>query len=427
MERKNRAFEDSRPSFLGDADIPGENLLFSIAPGYGIEVSNPEAAVREALAHPVSSLPLKVRLKGGERILIAVDDMTRPTPQRLLLPPLLRELREAGIPKTRIVFIIALGTHRRMTVEEIRGHFGPEVTEHYPIFNHEYDDPVMLAACGSAENGTSILVNKRVLEADFVIGISSIVPHAQVGWGGGAKIVLPGLAGEETVAGMHYMAAMQPNYPRFAGQVENPVRALIEEVALKAGLKFILNAIFDARYKLVKVVAGHPIEAHRAGVRYAGKIFIRPIPELADIVIVNAHPADLEYWQGLKPVTLASLSVKDSGIIILCGRFPEGISVTHEEVEKYGRVSITELDALVKQGSIKDGACIGALYQHVLVRERAAVFCVSGGLSKEKQEMLGFSHFATLSRAVSRALEIKGSMAGIGIIDQGGEVLPRLF
>ena len=226
---------------------------------------------------------------------------------------------------------------------------------------------------------------------------------------------------------MHVLAAMQPNYPRFAGQVENPVRALIEEVALKAGLKFILNAVFDGRYKLVKVVAGHPVEAHREGVRCAGELFIRPIPGLADIVIVNAHPADLEYWQGLKPVTLASLGVKEGGILILCGEFPEGVSMTHGEVERYGSVSRTELDALVRQGSLRDGACIGALYQHVLVRERAAVFCVSGGLSKEKQEMLGFSSFATLSRAVSRALEIKGSAAKIGIIDQGGEVVPRLF
>jgi len=427
LEGKGRAFEDNRSSFLGDADIRRENLLFSIAPGVGTEVGNPETAVREALAHPACSLPLKARVKGGDRILIAADDITRPTPQRLLLPPLLRELREAGIPESRIVILIALGTHRRMTAEEISGHFGPEVAEKYAIFNHEYDDPKMLVPCGLAEDGTPILVNKRVLEADFVIGISSIVPHAQVGWGGGAKIILPGVAGEETVAGMHYLAAMQPNYPRFAGQVENPVRALIEEVALKVGLKFILNAIFDARCKLVRVVAGHPIEAHRTGVRYAGHIFIRPIPELADIVIVNAQPADLEYWQGLKPVTLASLSVKEGGIIILCGRFREGISVTHKEVERYGSVSRTELDALVKQGSIKDSACIGALYQHILVRERAAVFCVSGGLSKEKQEMLGFSPFATLSRAVSRALEIKGSAARIGIIDQGGEVVPSLI
>ncbi len=395
MEGKGRAFTDNRSSFLGNADIPWENLLFSIAPGVGTEVGNPEAVVREALAHAACSLPLKARVKGEDRILITADDITRPTPQRLLLPPLLRELQEAGIPETRIAILITLGTHRRMKVEEISGHFGPEVAEKYAISNHEYDDPRMLAPCGLAEDATPILVNKRVLEAHFVIGISSIVPHAQEGLGGGGKIILPGVAGEETVAGMHYLAAMQPNYPRFAGQVENPVRALIEEVALKAGLKFILNAIFDARCKLVKVVAGHPIEAHRTGVRYAGDIFIRPIPELADIVIVNAHPADLEYWQGLKPVT-------------------------HEEVERYGSVSRTELDALVKQGSSKDGACIGALYQHVLVRERAAVFCVSAGLSKEKQEMLGFSSFATLSRAVPRALEVKGPSSMIGIIDQAG-------
>ena len=415
-----------RPAFIQNLDIPVKNLLFSIAPAVGEELSSPEAAVREALARPFAPAPLAARVKAGDRVLIVADDMTRPTPQRLLLPPLLRELEAAGVPAGRVTVLIALGTHRPMTRVEIEGHFGSEITARCSIFNHEYGDPAMLAPCGSTADGTPILVNRRVREADFVIGVSSIVPHAQVGWGGGAKIILPGVAGEDTVAGMHLLAALQPGYPRFAGRVENKVRELIEEVAVKAGLKFILNAVFDARYRLVHVLAGDPVEAHREGVRRAEPLFIRPIPGPADIVIVNAHPADLEYWQGLKPVTLASLAVKEGGIIILCGNFPEGVSATHPEVERYASLGKTELDALVESGGIKDGACIGALYQHILVRERAAVFCVSSGLAEDTQKLLGFTPFSTVGGALSRALEITGAEATIGVIDQGGEVVPLL-
>jgi len=414
------------PEFLQGTIIPDERILYSIAPRYLPPVPDVREAVIDALQNPAGSPPINERVRPGDQVLIIADDITRPTPQRQLIPPLLEVLGSCGIRDEDIEILIALGTHRPMTAAEIEDHFGPEVCRRIRISNHEFSEPQMVIAYGATSDGTPITVNRRLSESDFVIGLSSIVPHAQVGWGGGCKIVLPGVSGEQTVEAMHMMAARMPGYPRFAGQVENPVRDLIEEVALKAGLDFILNAVFNTRYEVIMTAAGHPVQAHRAGVQLARDVFIRDIPAPADIVISNAHPADLEYWQGLKPVTLASLGIKRGGIIILSGAFPDGVSQSHREIELYGSVGLKELDRLVEAGEISNGLCLGALYQHVLVREWAEVFCVSPGLSREQKEHLGFTHFETIAEALAAALKRKGPESKVGIIDQGGEVVPRV-
>jgi nickel-dependent lactate racemase len=402
------------------------NCIFDIRPAPFRELDNPRETILQALQDPIGSPPLSDLVKKGHKVLVIADDLTRPTPQHLLIPPLLEELNNSGIPDRDIRILIALGTHRRMTNAEIQKHFGRTVCRRVEIVNHEYDDPAYLKTGGYTTDGTPIVVNRRVLESDVVVGVSSIAPHAQIGWGGGAKIVVPGVAGAETVSGMHLLAANQPDYPFFAGQVENPVRHLIEEVARKAGFSFILNAIFNGQYALSRVVAGDPVTAHRSGVKIGESIFIRPIPKLADVVIVDAHPADMDFWQGLKPETLASLAVKPGGVIIIKGNFPDGISPVHDELDRFGTLTKKQIDSIVREGTVSDGASIGALYQHAAVRERATVLCVSAGMSREEAGRLGLQKAASLEEATAAALQLKGGDAEIGIIEEGGEVVPRL-
>jgi lactate racemase len=418
------------PQFIQGVQIPAEGLLYSIAPAYLPAVKDAGEAVLRSLREPTGSAALRERVRPGDKVLIIADDITRPTPQRVLLPPLVDELKQSGVRSEDMEILIALGTHRPMTEEEIRRHFGAEIAGELRISNHEFSDPAMVLDYGSTDDGTPITVNRRVAESDFVIGVSSVVPHAQVGWGGGCKIVLPGVSGERTVEAMHMMAARMPDYPRFAGQVENPVRSLIEEVAQKAGLDFILNVVFNTAYEIVELVAGDPVRAHRKGVEIGREIFIRDIPSEADIVLCNAHPADLEYWQGLKPLTLSSLGVREGGIIVLAGDFPDGVSQSHDELERYGGLGKKDFEDVVARGEIENGLCLGALYQHVLVRERVSVYCVAKGLSPLQKKHLGFLHFATIQEALDAALDAvakaSGKRASVGIIDQGGEVVPRV-
>ena len=421
------------PRFLSITDndnayvsIPGANIIYVLEPGRLPSLKAPGEAVKEALYRPATGPGIDKLVNSSTRVLIIADDMTRPTPQKQLIPPLLEVLKECGVEQKSVSVLIALGSHRPMTPKEIETHFGSEVTKTTAIYNHEFNDPSMLRECGVTGNGTPITVNRRLGESDFVIGLSSIVPHAQVGWGGGCKIVLPGVSGEATVAAMHKIAAGQPGYPFLCGEVETPSRALIEEVARKAGLTFILNAIFNHRYRPAGIAAGDPVKAHRQGVELAKKVFIRPIPALADIVVCNAQPADHDYTQGLKPATLSCLGVRENGTIILIGDFPEGIGRFQNEFAQYGNLTLSEFQTAAEQTGIKDGLCYGALYQHIMVRNRAEFFCVSRGLTGRQKKELGFIHFDDIQSAIDAAFKKHGKEATVGIIDQGGEVVPSL-
>jgi len=194
---------------LDELSVPRKHFLYEISPRNVPPLRNPCLAVEQALAHPIGSSPLSGLVKCGDRVLIIVDDLTRPTPQAIIIPVLLDELNKIGIPDKDISLLIALGTHRKMSLKEIKSRFSPQVTSRVSIFNHDYKNDHELVLWGHTPSGMSIVINHRVLEVDVVIGCGSIVPHAQVGWAGGAKIVLPGVCGAETISAMHWLAAKQ--------------------------------------------------------------------------------------------------------------------------------------------------------------------------------------------------------------------------
>jgi nickel-dependent lactate racemase len=146
-----------------------------------------------------------------------------------------------------------------------------------PVLNHRYKDPDQLVDYGVTRRGTRIRVNKHVVQADFRLAIGNIIPHHPTGWSAGAKAVLPGVGGEETVAQMHFLASLYPAL----GQVDTPIRQEMQDFAEKIGLSYILNVILNRSGELVDAVAGHFIHAHRAGVQISEQVWAAQ-PELAD-------------------------------------------------------------------------------------------------------------------------------------------------
>jgi len=402
-----------------------KNLIYVVGPRRVSSLSDPAWTVKQALIKPSGSPLLCDLVHRGGRVLILVDDLTRPTPQAIILPVLLDELNKIGIPDKDISLLIALGTHRKMSLEEIEARFGPQVTSRVSVFNHDCRNDHELVLWGHSPLGVPIVINHMVLEADMVIGCGSIVPHAQVGWAGGAKIVLPGVCGTETVSAMHWLAAKQPNYLQVMGEVETPARCEMERLAREVGLRFIVNVVFNGSYEPVAIVAGDPVVAHRQGVAIAQDIFVRVIPSRADIVLVEAEPADIDYWQGLKAFTAGCLAVKRGGIVILVARFRDGVSPAHSELAKYGNINRDQLVHLAQAKEI-DGVCAGALLQHALAKEIAEVFCVSPGLTERDARDLGFRLFPSVSTALIVARAAKGATATVGVIRKGGDVLPRI-
>ena len=406
-------------------EIPRRNLAWIIDRGRREPYGDVAKALREALRRPIASRPLRELAYNARRVVILVDDYTRPTPQRLLLPPILDELREAGVSEDQVEVIVALGTHRPMRRSEMEAKFGGEVLDRVEVRNFDCHDEAELIDIGKTPMGVEVVVSRSVYEADLVIGVGNIVPHCYAGWAGGGKIVQPGVCGVKTIEETHIAAGMTRPIFKMAGDPDNRVRRMIDEVAMKSGLRFIVNTVLNERDEVCHLAVGHPLKAFREGIKEAEKLYCRGIPDRADIVVVSGHPADIDYWQALKPTDYACLGVKRGGVIILVAPCPEGVSPVHGELRDMGLLTYDEALEAYRRGEIEDGVAAAALMIHAQIRGHAKIICVSHGLSEGDKEALGFEHADSVEEALEMALKEMGEKAKIGVI-KCGDILPRV-
>ena len=186
-----------------DFDIPDRNFAGMMDPAFVPEADNPEQIVENAIDNPIGGRKLEEIVREGKRIAIIIDDGSRPTPQARILPVLLRKLEAYGKKPEEITIVVALGSHRYMTEKELEERVGSDVYRKYRVINSEFRKPEGLVYVGDTPEGAPIMATKAVMDADIHIGIGCLVPHPVMGWGGGGKILYPGIAGEKTVAYFH--------------------------------------------------------------------------------------------------------------------------------------------------------------------------------------------------------------------------------
>lgn len=408
-------------------------LSFSIPEGAQVSIFSPNRVIpcsdaakeiRRALMEPIGSPLLRDGARGAGKVVIAADDMTRQTPVEIIIPALLDELNRAGVRDDQVTVVIALGTHRAMTAAEIEYHFGMEVVGRVQVQNNPWWDPAQMVSLGVTENGTPVSISRLALEADFLIGVGSIVPHHIPGFSGGAKIIQPGLTGAETTGATHFLSTRAER--SFLGQVENPVRAEIEKISGQVGLKAIFNVVLDPTGRLVRAVYGDPVAAHRAGVDASLDVYGVRIPGQADIVIAGSHPCDIEFWQAHKSLYPAEMVVKDGGSIILVTPCPEGVSVTHPDVLRFTALSPVEIERLIRDGTIQDVVSGALALAWAKVRCRAPVSIVSPGITGEAAKALGFTRFETIEDALGDALRRSGEVSEIAVLTHAPDMLPLI-
>ncbi len=409
---------------MSPLEIPEKNLLGIFFPSTFHFEKSEEEIIEEAFSHPVGSPPLSEMLRGCSNVLIVADDYTRTTPVLKILPRLLKELETHGIQPENIKILIALGTHRPMSEEEIVNKFGKEISEQYPIINHSWWDPSQLVHLGQTDKGTPIFVNRLSQETDLMIGIGQIVPHRVTGFSGGGNIVQPGICGEETTGKTHWLSA-QFKGREILGKIENPVKEEVERVAEKAGLRWIINTIQDGAGRLVVAVAGDPILAYRKGAVRSLQVYRAELSRDADIVVADSHPYDSELWLASKGIYASELAVKQGGVVILISPCPEGVSPSHPEVLEFGYQTYENADLMVRQGKIKKITAAAHLV-HVgrVIKERARGIFVSKGITKEEKERLGFVHAEDPQEALEMAFSLSGRDSKVAVLQRGGEILP---
>lgn len=407
-----------------EARVPTANLLAVASPAVVLPHRDADTIVRDALRNPVGSAPFRERIRPGQKLLVLVDDLTRPTPVEFILPILFEELEveERGI---EVTILIALGTHRKMTPAEIERKVGKEIAARYTVLNHEWEDENALVDLGATANGTPIRVNRLVMQADLCLGISNIVPHNLAGWSGGAKIVQPGVCGKETTYRTHLLAARCPNLN--FGRLDNPVRAEIEQVVTKVPLHGSINTVLGHHTEIIGITAGEPHASHRQAVALAEKIWQVPVPGLADIVIASSYPADIDFWQANKGLFAAEHVVKRGGDIILVTPCPERLSSQAEHVETLEAlqgIPSRELYHCAVARGIEDFAALCVSDIAARCNELGWVTVISDGLTDHDLAVLGFARAANVEQALGRALERQGPNATIVVITHGGETSP---
>ncbi len=321
MDRELRALDPplSTAAWYGDLELP-----IALPATWDVTVHWPrppeplsDEGIAAAIENPVGQPALRTLASGRRRVVIVVDDLSRPTPADRILPHLLGELAAAGIDDAAISVVIATGTHGRSRAG-VERKLGADTARRLRTTFH--DDVHGCVRLGTTSFGSPVAVNRRVAEADLVIGIGGIYPQHSVGFGGGAKIVL-GVLGRRSIERLHY------RHPSVEGRFDLPssFRADVAEMAALAGLEVSVGAMVDARRRLCWLRVGDPAAYFAPACADAVRYFSAPGPGDADVVIANAYPMDLSATfvrsKGLPPLTRAAPGASR----ILIGAASEGI------------------------------------------------------------------------------------------------------
>lgn len=296
------------------------------------------AEIRAAIQNPIESSSLQQLAAKCHDVVILFDDNTRGTPIQPMAEAVLEELHAAGVKKEQIRFICALGTHGAHTRIDFVNKLGEDIVKHYPVYNHNpYENCVSI---GRVSSGQEVFLNAEFMRCDLKIGIGSITPHPFNGWGGGGKIVLPGVGSIESIEQNHRVAVAflndnQLNPISASGSIANDgMRSQIEEVVRLSGFQFKIDAVLNSKKEIIHVTAGDPVAQHYAGIRFAETMYGTSYASEKDVVIVNANSKGSEM---LIANYLAALAVKKSGGSVVIVNFQPGGQTPHYLLGPFGR------------------------------------------------------------------------------------------
>jgi nickel-dependent lactate racemase len=387
----------------------------------------PERAVQEALASPIGTPPLAELARGRRSACVVISDITRPVPNRLLLPPILATLEAAGIPRAAITILIATGTHRPNEGEELVSMVGERIARGYRIVNHVARDPESHRFLGTAPHGTPVHVDRTFLDAELRLSAALIEPHFMAGYSGGRKSLCPGICSLETVRVWHG--------PRFIGHPNsdngrlegNPVHEDGVAAARMAGLEFIVDVTLDAERRLTGVFAGDMEAAWRAGVRHVAEVVEGRVPEPVDVALTTCagYPLDLTLYQAVKGMVGALPIVKEGGTILIAARCAEGIGSPD-----FTRILLENdnLEAFVAR-TYEDGFFIPDQWEaHELWKaaRKAQILFYTDGIDRETLARCFVTPVSSVEEGLARAFQRHGPAARVAVIPQGPYVVATL-
>ena len=408
-----------------EVDLPDDKIVGPLAIKPAEPLADQDAAIKQCLKNPIGSLPLSKLARGRKNACILICDITRPVPNHIILPPLLKTLEEAGIARVEILILIATGLHWPNEGAELVELVGPEIVANYRIENHHGKITEEHDYLGTTPNGVPVHIDSRYVRADLKITTGLIEPHLMAGYSGGRKVICPGIAGLETVKVWHGPKFLEHPNADCGILHGNPVHEENTRIALMAGCDFIVNVCIDGNRNILWAGAGDMIRAWEEGVRFVEHVVRVPVKEPLDIVVTSCagYPLDTTMYQAVKGLSGALPIVKQGGTIIMAAGLSEGLGSPEFQALMADNPDLTIFKERIlgKDYFVMDQWQLEELAKVVA---KCKVKVVSGGIPAETLRRCYVEPVATVEKAVADSLAEYGPKARIAVIPKGPYVLP---
>lgn len=405
-------------------DVPEDADIF--IPRYQAGLTDETCAIRQALRNPIGTAPLSQKVHPGDKAVIVHTDITRPTPNHQILPVLLEELEEAGIHRSDITLLNALGTHRQQTESELRKMLGDSIVEHYACIQHNAWDDANLASLGKTSLGHPVRINRAYINADVKILTGFIEPHPLAGFSGGPKSVLPGIAGFESVLSNHGRNMIAHPKATWGVTEGNPIWEEMCDVAQRTEPTLLVNVTLNRQHQITGVFAGDLISAHKAGCAFVGSQALIRVDHAYDIVVTTngGYPLDQNLYQSCKGISAASRVVRQGGAIILVAACQDGLPMHGNYISLLQRGGSPQgvLDMLAVPGFASPDQW--AVQNQAQDQLHADVYVHSQGLTDDQIRLALFTPLHDLPAALDEFRHRYGCR--ICVLPEGPLVIPTL-
>lgn len=412
---------------LLEVEIPENNLAGVLTLQESVPIEDPDHAVWNALQSPIQSAPLAALAQNRTSACVVISDITRPVPNKLILPPILQTLESNGILRENITILIATGIHRPNEGKELEEMVGTEIMNSYRIVNHFSQKIETHEYLGLTQGGAPVYIDKTYLESDLKVTTALIEPHLMAGYSGGRKSICPGLASIETMKVLHGPQILE--HPKATvGILEgNPLHIEATEIALMAGVDFNVNVTIDDQRRLTGIFAGDIVESHLAGVRSVERQVKVTVPQPVDAVLVSSagYPLDTTFYQAVKGVLAAVEIVKQNGSIILVAECSQGIGsgpftdliLKTKDLKQFIHDIHDPANFVIDQWQLEELA--------KAVR-KAEIFCYADGIPYDQLKDLFVQPIQTPEQGLERVLSKHGDGAQIAVLPDGPYVLAKI-
>ncbi|MEO2197959.1 MAG: nickel-dependent lactate racemase [bacterium] len=406
-------------------DFPDDRTTV-IQPTFVGGLPDQQGAIREALEHPTGTARLRDLVRTDQTVAISVCDITRPMPSATLLPVVLEAL--AHVPTAQIAIMVASGTHRATTREELIEMFGAEIVDRNRIVIHDAFDESELVSLGEVEGGIPVWLNRNWVEADVRITTGFVEPHFFAGFSGGPKLVAPGLAGFETIMRLHDAEMIGHPQARWGVVEGNPIHDAVRRIAARSGVDFSIDVAINRDRDITHVAAGELFAVHRAVrtvvKRTAMQRFTRPF----DVVVTtnSGYPLDQNLYQSIKGMSAAAQVVKPNGVIVCASECADGYPDHGEflDILTQRHTADALLEMIHEPGHNRHDQW--EVQMQAQIQQRAEVLLKTDGLTDDQVRSAHLTPIHDVAAATREALARSGPDAQVCVLPEGPQTIPYL-